>query len=186
MKPEKLLDACVKNITAIGWKDFNFSRVAEETNIPVSKFYDVFESRSVIPQAVIRKIDHDMLLELEGETFEDSSTRDVLFEIIMSRLEVAAPYKRFIGVLWREWPADMFSALMAATQGVGSMGWILDRAGLNTSGLGGVMRLQGLTILYLLTVKTWLEDDSEDMGKTMSFLDQGLGRVERIAKALNL
>ncbi len=186
MKKDELLKACVESISTMGWKDFNFAHVAEEAKIPVSKLYDVFESRSAIPQAVIRKIDHDMLLELDGEIFEESSTRDILFEIIMTRLEVATPYKRFIEVLWKEWPADMFSALMAATQGVGSMGWILDRAGLNTSGLGGVMRLQGLTILYLLTVKTWLEDDSEDMEKTMSFLDQGLGRVERIAKAMNL
>lgn len=183
---KKMLELCVQDIAGNGWKDFSFVRVSENNDIPLSQFYDQFQNRSDIPQAVIRHVDHEMLEELEGEAFEGATPREILFEILMTRFEVAASYKPFIRTLWQEWPADMFSAFMVASQGVGSMGWILDRAGLNGTGLKGIMRLQGLTILYLWTVKEWLDDDSEDMGKTMASLDQGLDRIERIAKAMKL
>lgn len=186
MKEDKLLDICVHDIEAKGWKHFSFTRVAETTKTPVSKLYDRFQCRSQVPQEVIKRVNHGMLEELEGEAFEEATAREVIFEILLTRLEVATPYKNFIRVLWKEWPADVLSALMVASQGVGSMGWVLDRAGLNTTGIGGLLRLQGLIGLYLWTVKEWLNDETEDMSKTMATLDQGLERVERIAKSLNL
>jgi hypothetical protein len=41
-----------------------------------------------------------------------------------------------------------------------------------------------LTALYLYTVRTWIEDDSEDMAKTMAALDKNLERAEGVINSL--
>lgn len=180
-----MLQSCVDAIVERGWKDFSFAGVARKVGRPVSDFQAAFPTPSHIPQAVIARINHDMLDGVEGEDFTAVTPREALFEILMARFEAAEDYKDFIRVLWREWPSDMLSALLIASKGAGSMAWVLDRAGLSGTGLSGMMRIQGLTILYLYTVKVWLDDDTPDLSKTMASLDQGLGRLERIAKALS-
>ncbi len=186
MDQDALLQSCVYAIVAKGWKDFSFADVAHQVGRPVSDFQSAFPTPVHIPQAVIARIDHDMLDAVEGEDFTEVTPREALFEILMARFEAAEEYKDFIRVLWREWPSDMLSALLIASKGAGSMAWVLDRAGLKGAGLSGMMRIQGLTILYLYTVKVWLDDDTPDLSRTMASLDQGLGRLERIAKALSL
>jgi len=185
MSRDQMLEACVEAIVEKGWKGFSLTDVARQMGRPVSELQREFPTVSDIPQAVITQIDGDMLDAVEGEDFKAVSPREALFEILMARFEAAEHYKDFIRVLWRDWPSDMLSALLIASKGVGSMAWVLDRAGLGGTGLSGMMRIQGLTLLYLYTVKVWLDDDTADLSKTMAALDQGLGRLERIAKALS-
>ncbi len=58
---------------------------------------------------------------------------------------------------------------------------MLEAAGIDTGGYKGAIKIAGLTALYLKTLKTWREDDSEDMAKTMAELDKNLERSEQWA-----
>ena len=64
------------------------------------------------------------------------------------------------------------------------MALTLEAAGLGASGLHGLVRVQGLTLIYLDTLRVWLDDDSEDMGKTMATLDRRLGQADRTIATL--
>jgi hypothetical protein len=59
-----------------------------------------------------------------------------------------------------------------------SMSWMLDAAGIDTGGVKGLMKIAGLTAVYLDTLRAWKDDDSEDMAKTMAALDRNLARAE--------
>jgi hypothetical protein len=48
----------------------------------------------------------------------------------------------------------------------------------------GELRINGLCGVYLLALRTWLDDDSADLSKTMAALDGYLRRVERPAEVL--
>jgi hypothetical protein len=61
------------------------------------------------------------------------------------------------------------------------MSWVLEAAGMDTSGIKGAIRVAGLGGIYLNVLRTWMEDDSADLGRTMAALDKNLSRAEQIA-----
>ena len=179
------LKACLDYIESHNWKDFSFEKVARHTGIPLVDFYHSFQDKSAVITALIAHIDARMLESLsplEGE----GSPKEILFEIILTRLEIATPYKKVFQTLFEECLSDPLSSLLISQKGLGSMQWMLEQAGLNPYGWQGLLRMQGLTILYLYTLKVWFSDSSPDMEKTMAVLDRGLGRVEKLAGALSL
>lgn len=180
---DEKLKVCLEYIETHNWKDFSFEKVSRHTGIPLSDFYEAFQDKSAVIAALITHIDMQMLSELKHL---EGSPKEVLFEIILTRLEIAAPYKSIFKKLFEESLSDPLSSLFISQKGLGSVQWMLEQAGLNPYGWSGMLRMQGLTILYLYTLKTWFADVSPDMGKTMATLDRGLGRVEKIAQALSL
>src|SRR3546814_17327248 len=60
------------------------------------------------------------------------------------------------------------------------MALTLEAAGFSTTGCRGVLRRKGLAAIYLATMRVWLRDDSEDMAKTMAYLDRQLARVDSL------
>ena len=180
---EKTFKACLKVIEKEGWKSFTFAKAAEESGIPLSAFKKHFSSPSDVMIHLFQKIDKDVL-ESHVST-PGLSHKDALFEVLMERFDAAAPYKPVLKRFWHEWvlSPDDFPSL--ACQGYDSMRWMLETSGLSPRGIQGLIRVQGLTALYLLTLRIWLEDDSEDLGKTMASLDKGLSKIERVATWLN-
>jgi hypothetical protein len=59
---------------------------------------------------------------------------------------------------------------------VGSMQWMLSAADINAAGPKGVLRGQGLALLYASVLRTWLEDDDPGLARTMAALDRALSR----------
>src|SRR5690349_11109153 len=75
----------------------------------------------------------------------DEPPRDRLFEILMRRLEVLAPYKRSVQSLMRSALCNPGLALALNSFAIRSMRWMLTGAGINTAGGKGAVRAQGLT-----------------------------------------
>lgn len=181
---EKAFKACLQVIEKEGWKTFSFAKASENSGIPLNVFHAQFSAPSDVMVHLFRKIDDTVLKNLELST-DTLSPKDALFEILMARFDAAQKYKPILRIFWREWIFTPEDAPSLACHGFSSMAWMLEAAGLSSRGLKGVLRVQGLTTLYLLTLRTWLEDDSPDLGKTMVFLDKGLSRLEKAASLLN-
>lgn len=180
---EDVFKACLSLIEKEGWKNFSFAKAAQDSGLPLSAFHDTFSCPTDVMAHLFRKIDGEVLKNLDLS--EGLSPRDALFEILMARFDAAAPYKSILKSFWQDWILSPEEAPALASQGFSSMAWMLEAAGLDNRGLKGLLRIQGLTTLYLLTLRTWLSDDSPDLGKTMAFLDKGLARAERLAPLLN-
>jgi len=180
---EKAFKACLAAIKKEGWKNFSFAKVSQKSKIPLNVFHEHFSSPADVIVHLFRRIDTQVLKNLNLS--KDLSSKDALFEIFMERFEAAQPYKPILKSFWHEWPFAPEEIPFFLSQGFSSMAWMLEAAGLDARGLKGVLRIQGLTILYLLTLRIWLSDESPDLGKTMAFLDKGLIRLERLAHMLN-
>jgi hypothetical protein len=181
---EKAFKACLGIIERDGWKAFFFAKAAEESGIPLSVFHKHFSNPSDVMVHLFRKIDEKVLKTPELSS-ENLSPKDALFEILMARFDAALPYKPVIKSFWHDWILAPNDAPALACQGFSSVTWMLEAAGLSPRGLTGILRVQGLMGLYLLTLRIWLTDDSPDLGKTMVFLDNGLSKLERAAGLLN-
>ena len=75
---------------------------------------------------------------------------------------------------------DPAAALCGAFTLRRSMTAMLEAARIGASGLPGVLRVKGLAAVHMSVLRVWLDDDSEDMAKTMAALDKRLRRAESL------
>ena len=57
------------------------------------------------------------------------------------------------------------------------MKWLLDGAGIPSSGIVGGLRVHGLLALWLYALRAWEGDESPDLSATMAAVDRGLDRA---------
>ena len=65
------------------------------------------------------------------------------------------------------------------------MSSMLEAAGISSSGIVGILRVKGLILIYMRSLKVWLNDDSQDLSETMATLDRDLARADRLLGMLN-
>jgi hypothetical protein len=65
-----------------------------------------------------------------------------------------------------------------------SLVWMAEAAGLPMTGLPGVLRVKMLGVVYLYTLRAWINDETPDMAQTMAALDKALRRADRLLCAL--
>lgn len=157
------------------WKDVTLLDIAERTGVTLVDLKHEFSSKSDILTAFTRAVDDEVLRRAPKR---DAATgpRDAIFEILMSRFDVLAPYKAALRSISGEAssfdPAFMCSFLA-------SQHWMLQAAGIDTSGITGGVKVGGLAGVYASVLRTWLKDDDPGLARTMAALDRRLRRGER-------
>ncbi|HVG52225.1 MAG TPA: TetR/AcrR family transcriptional regulator, partial [Xanthobacteraceae bacterium] len=57
--------------------------------------------------------------------------------------------------------------------------WMLTAAGISAAGPKGMLRAQGMALMFAGVVRTFLNDEDEDNGQTMAALDRALASGQR-------
>lgn len=180
-----LFDATVRAIASKGIGQVQLRDIAGEAGVSLLSLYDRIPGRADLALFLSQEIDRSMVAESEADD-PASSVRDRLFELLMLRLDRLMPLKDTLRQLGRRPGAKDAGAVLTDLPGFlcslrRSMGLALELAGVSTSGVAGRVRISALTLIYLATFRSWLRDDSPDLGATMRTLDQQLARAERWA-----
>jgi AcrR family transcriptional regulator len=72
----------------------------------------------------------------------------------------------------------LFDVLMRRL-GVRSQQWMLTAADIAASGPRGMVRAQGLALLFASVLRTWVDDEDPGLARTMAALDRALARGQR-------
>jgi hypothetical protein len=112
---------------------------------------------------------------------DSGPVRERLFDIIMRRFDALQTHRGGVLALLTALPAHPATALVLAALTTRSMGWMLEGAGVASTGLRGLLASQGLTAVWLYTLRAWRTDDSADLSGTMAALDRALSNAERVA-----
>ncbi|RAI59401.1 TetR family transcriptional regulator [Roseicella frigidaeris] len=117
---------------------------------------------------------------------QGGTPRDRVFDVLMRRIDAMQPHRagllRFLADL-RGDPALGLCLLAGLPR---SMARLLQAAELESHGLSGALRVQGLVGVWLATLRAWQRDGSADLGATMAALDRALDRAEQVARTLRL
>lgn len=179
-RPKDPVDAALELARLQGWRHLSLNDIAAHAHVPLSELYARYPSKTAILDAFAARIDQAMLAAGAAEE-ADESARDRLFGAVMRRLDALRPHKDSVRAILRDLPFEPASAGCAALGPFRrGLTWILESAGLDSSGPLGALRRAGLGLIYLDTLRIWLADDSEDMAKTMAALDQRLRRAEEL------
>ncbi len=160
-----------------GWGRLNVAAAARRVGLPLDRARARFSGRLALLARFGRLADQAALAEAPGE----GPVRDRLFHLLMRRIDVLEAHRAGVLALLRALPGDPPLALWLACANRRSMRWMLEAAGVSTSGLRGELRVRGLIGVWLWTLRAWQADESADLSHTMAALDTALGRAERIA-----
>ena len=163
-----------------GWKRFSVAAAARTASLPLDRARLRFPGRGALLLRFGRMADAAAL----ARTATEGPPRDRLFELVMRRIDVLQAHRGGILALLRALPADPPLALLLAVANFRSMAWLLEAAGLASTGPAGRLRTKGFLAVWLWTVRAWQRDASADLAATMAALDQALARAERWAKWL--
>lgn len=166
-----------------GWRGATLSRIAAASGTTLATLRGMASAPEGLIVRFNRAVDQAVL---EGTVpTEGESPRDRLFDVLMRRLDALQPHRPGVIRFINELP---FHPLLAMMLGAGmnrSMGWMLEAAGLSASGPAGLARIQGLTVVWVYTLRAWAKDDSADLAGTMAALDKALDRADQIARSLD-
>jgi hypothetical protein len=62
-----------------------------------------------------------------------------------------------------------------------SMGWLLEAAGVHSTGLRGAAQKRALLLIWGYALQAWARDETEDLSATMAAVDKALARAEGFA-----
>lgn len=174
---DRILDAVLELAPVTGWHGLSMAEIAAEAEVSLDQVHAAFPTKAGLLAGLLTRTDRKVLA--EGPADREETVRDRLFEVIMRRFDALASHRHAISAILRDLPADPVAGLDMLPRFANSMAWMLEAAGLSPSGLRGAVRIKGLAVIYLATLRVWLEDDSEDQARTMAALDRNLKTAER-------
>ena len=153
--------------------------IAAAAGVTLSQLRGEFASTLAILAAYLKSIDRAVLAEDMADMAEEPP-RERLFDVLMRRLEVMAPQREAVRSLMRSARRNPPLTLALNRLAVRSQQWMLTAAGIKASGPRGLMRAQGLAVLFAAVLRAWVNDDDPGLARTMAALDRALGRGQRL------
>jgi len=165
-------------------EQINFAEIAREAGVSLAQLRGEFSSTLAILAAHIKDTDRAVLA-ADLSDLEDEPARERLFDVLMRRLEMLAPHRQAVRSLLRSAARNPPLALALNALAVRSQQWMLTAAGIEASGPRGMVRAQGLALLFGSVVRTWIGDEDPGLARTMAALDRALARGQRFAGLLD-
>lgn len=175
---DRIIDAAMALIATEGWRHVSLAAIADAAGLTTLQVYRIFPSKAAILTGLFRRVD-EAVLAVVPEAEAGERPRDRLFDLLMRRFDALLPYRDGLNRLRRELPFDPPSALAAGAALLCSMRWMLDGAGIATTGIGGIVAVKLTAASYLAASHTWAGDESPDLAPTMAALDRRLRGIER-------
>jgi ubiquinone biosynthesis protein COQ9 len=157
-----------------GWGAVSVPKATRRAGLDLGRSRERFSHKVMILRRFGRAADRQALAAANPV----APVRDQIFDMVMARIDALQAHRGGVLALFRALPANPALALLLAGASVGSMGWLLEAAGVSATGPRGRLRAKGLFGVWLWTVRAWGRDESADLAPTMAALDQALTRAQ--------
>ena len=177
--PRLIVDSALELAASRGWAETSLGDIAEAAGLTLAQLHGTFPSKTAIVAAYTTRVNETVLNDIDPE-LADKSSRERLFDVLMKRFDAMNPHKEAVRSILRASTSDVEALARGPLSLYRSMRWMMEAANISSSGVRGQLRIKGLALIYLAVLRTWFNDDSEDMARTMASLDRQLHRAERL------
>jgi AcrR family transcriptional regulator len=180
----KLRQALLNLVEERGWIDLSMADIAEHAGVSLADAHRAYRSKAAILVGLTKTLDERLIEGLDADPLEGSA-KDRLFDLLMRRFDILKADRDAYRRLMKQLPATPaeFAALLCRLRR--SLSLMLEASGLSASGIKGELRLQGLGAVYTAGLRAFVNDESEDLSKTMAEVDKRLGQAERLSDMLS-
>jgi len=180
---ERVIEAFMLLLAEQPIERIGLAEIAERAGVTLAELRGEFGTPLAILGAQVKELDRKVLAEVDPD-MDEESPRERLFDVLMRRVELLAPHREAVRSLLRSARRDPPLALALNAMAVRSQQWMLTAAGIGASGPKGMVRAQGLALLFANVLRTWV-DDEDDNTQTLAALDRELARGQRFAGLLD-
>jgi AcrR family transcriptional regulator len=181
---EKIIAALLALLADKQFEAIGLADIAARAGVSLAVLRGEFSSTLAILAAHVKVIDRAVLAADISDMAEEPE-RERLFDVLMRRLELLAPHREAVRSLLRSARRDPPLAVALNGLAVRSQQWMLTAAGISASGPRGIIRAQGLAVLFASVLRTWVRDEDAGLARTMAALDRALARGQRLVGFLD-
>jgi AcrR family transcriptional regulator len=181
---ERIVAALLDLLAEQPIEEFGFADIAARAGVSLAALRGEFPSKLAILAAYTKDVDRKVLEGGDAELAEEPA-RERLFDVLMRRLETLAPHRASIRSLMRSARRNPPLAFALNGLAVNSQQWMLAAANIPAAGPHGMIRAQGLALLFARVLRTFVRDEDEGLARTMAALDRALASGQRWAGLLD-
>jgi len=181
---EKIIEVFMALLAEHPFENIGFGEIAARSGLTLAQCRNEFPSTASILAAHVKETDRKVLAGGAGDMAEEPP-RERLFDVLMRRIEGLAPHRAAVRSLLRSASTNPGLALLLNGLAVRSQQWMLTAADIDAAGPRGLIRAQGLALLYARVMRVWINDDDPGLARTLAALDRELARGQRWAGFLD-
>ena len=150
LKPlkERAVAAALDLAARMGWNMITLADIADKAHCSLAELSEIFDDKGDILIAYERMLDKKVLGSF-SEPDMSSPERDRLFEILMERFDILNEHRDAMVSVLKSFITDPKQAVIGCPHLGRSMAWILEAAGIDSSGMKGAFKVAGLAAVYL-------------------------------------
>jgi AcrR family transcriptional regulator len=180
---ERIIEAFMALLAESSMERIGLAEIAKRADVTLAELRGEFSSPLAVLAAHVKELDRQVLSGTDAD-MDEESPRERLFDVLMRRLELLAPHREAVRSLMRSARTNPPLALALNAMTVRSQQWMLTAAGIGANGPKGMVRSQGLALLFANVLRTWVDDD-DDQTRTLAALDRELATGQRLAGLLD-
>ncbi len=121
----------------------------------------------------------DYLLKKNLSLLEESSRKDMLFEVLMARFDILNIYRISVKKIIKYFLSNPHKAIKLLPSFIESIILMATLSNIEVNGIKGASKIKIIFGLYILVIYTWKEDETESLEKTMTSLDKYLNNLDK-------
>lgn len=180
----KIITAAFDLAASPGWADVSLRDIADAAGCSLADVMEQFSDKDDVLAVFVEHVDRKMLADA-GDVEREQSSRDAVFEVIMSRFDAMTPYRAGLMSIMKTRTPGFVSDPQTIRMALKTQNRILQAAGIDTSGAPALLRQLGLSRIYGQVFHVWLDDDDPGMARTMAALDRRLRQGEQTLRTID-
>lgn len=176
---ERIVDAALELAEEHGWDNVRLHQLADRTGLPLRTIGERFADLDAIANAWFRRA-RDVVLSTPPAALTGAAPERL--ELVMIRwFKTVTPQRRVTDQMLRTklYPSHPHHWVPLIFDLSRLMHSFLDAARIHSTGRQRQLAETGLTLIFLATLRTWLNDDSNDQERTRAGLRRRLDRADR-------
>ncbi len=177
----RVVDALMALAAEARWGDITLNDIATRADLPLADLRDLFPSKGAMLGGFIRRIDRQML-EHPATDLVAEPAHDRVLDLMIRRFDALKPYRAALRNIHRAFQGDLMGLAALNSQALNSWRYLLASADIDTDGALGHVRLQGAILVFARVFPVFLDDEGEELPRTMAALDRELKRGEWVLR----
>ena len=172
-------------INDIGWEEFSIEKLSIREKIPINELKIYFKCKYSIVDRFSKLIDKNIESKLRIQDFENSSKKDILFELMMMRFDEMDEFKSSLAKILDASKNKPLLISIITKNVMNTMDFFLELSNSYNNYAFDFLKKNFLFLIYSITFKTWLSDNTDELSKTMAELDRLLSTAENFQQKVS-
>ena len=180
----KLAETTLLILEKKSWHSIKIDDVYKKTKINKKKSQDKVATK----HDLLQNINHyfDFKLCNAADSIDQSTHKDMIFEVIMMRFDILQIYRKSIIKIFQFFKKKPQELAFLLPSLIESMVTIAGLANISIVGIKGNLKIKGLLVIYFSSFLVWAKDNSESLEKTMTSLDNHLDRAGKLLSIIKI